>query len=72
LSETGITFAQWRTLVRVRAAIAHLTSEVPVTTVAHLVGYQSASAFVHSFRTVMGVTPGNYVAANTGGDVPVG
>ena len=33
---------------------------MPVTTVAHRVGYDSASAFVAAFRRAFGVTPVSY------------
>jgi AraC-like DNA-binding protein len=57
-AETGMTFAQWRAQVRMRAAIGLLAEGVPVTTVARRVGYTSPSAFVAAFRRLTGHTPG--------------
>ncbi|WP_437338565.1 helix-turn-helix domain-containing protein [Sorangium sp. So ce394] len=70
LAETGSTFGQWRTHLRLRAALAHLAAGVPVAVVAERVGYRSASAFIASFRRLLGVAPGAYFAtAAHGGHV---
>ncbi len=60
LAETGTSFARWRTLLRMQAALPRLVAGVPVATVAHEVGYATASAFVAAFRRTTGVTPGSY------------
>ncbi|MFJ3957617.1 helix-turn-helix domain-containing protein [Arthrobacter sp. NPDC090010] len=60
LAETGMTFTQWRTHVRLQAAIAHLAEGHSVSRVAGLVGYATASAFVSAFRRVTGHTPAAY------------
>ncbi len=65
--QTGTTFAQWRTAVRMRAAVGLLASGMPVVAVARHVGYTSPSAFVQSFRATVGTTPGAYA-----GTVPAG
>lgn len=64
-AETGVTFEQWRIHARVRVAIGLLGRGTPVGIVAGMVGYQTTSAFVHTFRTVMGHTPGRYLSAET-------
>lgn len=61
--ETGMTFAQWRIHARVRVAIGLLAGGMPVGTVGRRVGYRTPSAFVQSFRRVLGHTPGWYVAS---------
>lgn len=61
LKETGMTFSQWRRTMRFVAALQHLANGEPVTRVAYLVGYESASAFVESFRLAFGQTPGQYL-----------
>lgn len=60
LAETGITFGQWRTRVRLHAALTDLAEGIPVSTVALQVGYETPSAFVAAFRRVVGVPPGAY------------
>lgn len=66
--ETGMTFAQWRTLVRVRAALTHLARGTPVGITARAVGYRKAGAFAEAFRRVTGQHPGVYLqGANPGG-----
>jgi AraC-like DNA-binding protein/quercetin dioxygenase-like cupin family protein len=60
LADTGIPFNRWRTGVRMRAALPHLACGVPVSQVAGLVGYETASAFVAAFRRETGTTPAAY------------
>ncbi|MGV9422839.1 helix-turn-helix domain-containing protein [Streptomyces sp. NPDC003656] len=62
LSETGMTFSQWRVHARLQAALAHLAEGAPVARVADRVGYATPSAFVAAFRRVTGATPAAYVA----------
>lgn len=57
---TGVSFGQWRTLLRVQAALHALAGGAPVGRVARQVGYESESAFVQAFRRVTGVTPAAY------------
>jgi AraC-like DNA-binding protein/quercetin dioxygenase-like cupin family protein len=60
LTGTGIPFSRWRTAVRLRAALPHLASGEPVSTVADRVGYDTASAFIAAFRRETGLTPRSY------------
>src|SRR6266545_6615933 len=46
LAETGMSFGRWRAQLRLEVALTLLAKGMPVTTVAHRVGYDSASAFV--------------------------
>ncbi|WP_242901953.1 helix-turn-helix domain-containing protein [Actinomadura terrae] len=55
--EFGMPYTRWRTALRLRAARALLDSR-PVSTVAHQVGYASASAFIAAFAKEYGYTPG--------------
>jgi AraC-like DNA-binding protein len=59
-NDTGLGFARWRTLVRIRTALPILAAGEPVGNVARRVGYETASAFVAAFRRETGVTPGAY------------
>lgn len=59
--ETGMSFAQWRTHVRVRAALGHLARGVPVGRTARAVGYRKPGAFSEAFRRVTGRSPGTYI-----------
>jgi AraC-like DNA-binding protein len=65
-AETGMGFARWRTLVRIRAALPELAAGAAVATVARRVGYDTPSAFVAAFRRETGVTPGAYFATKVG------
>ncbi|MBF6175094.1 helix-turn-helix transcriptional regulator [Nocardia blacklockiae] len=62
LAETGITFGQWRTQVRLAASLPLLASGLPLARLAERVGYASASAYVAAFRRAVGVSPGRYFA----------
>lgn len=59
-AETGIGFGQWRTRLRLQAALPLLAAGTAVNTVARRIGYQSASAFVAAFRREVGVPPASY------------
>jgi AraC-like DNA-binding protein len=58
--ETGMTFAQWRTLVRIRAALTHLAAGASVGATARAVGYRKPGAFAETFHRVTGQHPGVY------------
>lgn len=58
VAETGLTFGDWRTQARVRAALTLLADGVPPGRVAGQVGYRTASAFTSAFRRTTGSTPG--------------
>lgn len=58
--DTGMTFATWRTHLRIAAALTRLATGSPVNQVASEVGYATPSAFVAAFRRTIGATPGHY------------
>lgn len=60
LSETGLTFAEWRRQVRLLEAIDRLGKGQTVTRVALDLGYESPSAFIAMFRRTLGAPPGKY------------
>ena len=62
VTDTGLTFSQWRTQARLRAALPLLADDMSLGSIAHRVGYQSPSAFVAAFRREVGTTPGAYFA----------
>lgn len=66
LSGTGMTFGQWRRLVRLQAALPLLAAGLAVGTVARHVGYETPSAFVAAFRRETGLTPAAYFRAQAG------
>jgi AraC-like DNA-binding protein len=43
-----------------RAALPHLAEGLPTASVAHRVGYATASSFAAAFHRVVGVTPREY------------
>lgn len=59
-AETGMTFPQWRARLRLQHALALLATGETVTAVAMACGFSSPSAFVETFRTTLGTTPGRY------------
>jgi AraC-like DNA-binding protein len=60
--ETGMSVAAWRQHVRLLEALSLLAVGKPVTTVAFIVGYDSASSFTAMFHKVFGVSPSQYFA----------
>lgn len=60
LAETGMTFGQWRTQVRLQVALSLLAEGMAVNRVATRVGYATPSAFVAAFRRAVGVPPAAY------------
>lgn len=71
-SETGMSFAQWRTRLRLVESIERLARGVSVSDVAYALGYGSPSSFVNMFRHNMGVTPGSYRSRAVAGARKVG
>ncbi len=64
LNETGLSFARWRTQVRIHSAIGLLAGGATVDAVARAVGYRKTSAFISAFRRATGQTPGTYISPN--------
>jgi AraC-like DNA-binding protein/mannose-6-phosphate isomerase-like protein (cupin superfamily) len=60
MSETGLTFAEWRRQMRLLEAIDRLGKGQTVTRVALDLGYESPSAFIAMFRRTLGASPGKY------------
>jgi AraC-like DNA-binding protein/mannose-6-phosphate isomerase-like protein (cupin superfamily) len=60
VSETGLTFAEWRRQMRLLEAIDRLGKGQTVTRVALDLGYESPSAFIAMFRRTLGASPGKY------------
>lgn len=59
-AETGTTFGQWRTQLRLQHGIIALGQGHNVTTAAILSGYNEPSAFIAAFRSAFGTTPARY------------
>jgi len=64
VKQTGITFGQWRILVKLRMAQGLLAQGQPVKDVAARVGYTSTSAFIAAFQKRIGMTPGTLSGTN--------
>ncbi|MFI8852624.1 AraC family transcriptional regulator [Streptomyces sp. NPDC053499] len=60
VAETGLGFGRWRERLRVQEAMPLLAQGRSVESVAHRVGYASASAFIAAFRRTVGLTPGQF------------
>lgn len=59
--DTGLTFPQWRTQLRLYQALRLLAENTPMTTVARECGFATASAFIDVFRRSLGHTPGYFL-----------
>ncbi|MCX5207906.1 helix-turn-helix transcriptional regulator [Kitasatospora sp. NBC_00240] len=58
--DTGMSFPQWRTQLRLQHSLTLLAAGHSVTAVAAATGYSSPSAFVEAFRLAFGTTPGRH------------
>ncbi|MFF8716567.1 helix-turn-helix domain-containing protein [Streptomyces sp. NPDC015184] len=67
---TGLSFAQWRQMLRAHRALTPLSEGLDVQTVSEELGYAQPSTFIAAFRRVMGTTPGAFFAAAE--DAPAG
>jgi AraC-like DNA-binding protein len=61
--ETGLTFGQWRTQLRLTEAVCQLSLGQPVNSVARDMGYATANAFSAMFRRTLGEPPQRYLRA---------
>ncbi|MEE1738558.1 helix-turn-helix transcriptional regulator [Streptomyces sp. BE147] len=68
--DTGMSFDRWRTHVRLRAALPLLAEGLPVSRVAHVVGYATPSAFLAAFRRTVGTSPRRYLHGEPPVDEP--
>ena len=62
-AQAGMSFGRWRQQARLFAALEMLAQRKSVTEVAIAVGYDSVSAFIEMFRTMLGTTPQAYFRA---------
>ncbi|MEV0633759.1 helix-turn-helix transcriptional regulator [Streptomyces sp. NPDC050619] len=60
VAETGLAFGQWRERARMQCAMPYLAAGLPIESVAHRVGYATASSFTAAFHRLVGVTPRQY------------
>jgi AraC-like DNA-binding protein len=61
--ETGYSFTEWRQRARLMRALEMLAAEMPVTTIALDLGYETVGAFIALFRRTFSVTPTKYFAS---------
>lgn len=59
-SELGMSFPQWRNLVRLATSLAYLADGESVNRTAYRCGFTSPSSFITQFRELLHVTPGVY------------
>lgn len=60
-NETGMTFRQWRSRLKVLQAVELLNRGESSTQIAHRLGYGNASAFIAAFRTHFGCPPQSFL-----------
>ncbi|UQB93134.1 MULTISPECIES: AraC family transcriptional regulator [Mycobacterium] len=59
-SETGMSFREYRRQAQLQTAIGLLSDGHAVARVAHSLGYENSSAFIHAFKSATGLTPGQF------------
>lgn len=57
----GMTFGKWRAQLHIVLALQQLSNGSPVQHVAEMLGYESASAFIHFFKKQLGRSPKQYI-----------
>ncbi|MFD5096006.1 AraC family transcriptional regulator [Amycolatopsis thailandensis] len=60
--ELGVSFRQWRSMLRVQHALVLLGDGHAVTTVSSRLGWANPTSFIEAFVAVVGETPGRYQA----------
>ncbi len=63
VTETGLTFSEWRTRLRLNVSIDLLADGLMVSTVAQRVGFTSTNGFIMAFRRHLDQTPKAYMTA---------
>ncbi|MGC0363514.1 AraC-like DNA-binding protein/quercetin dioxygenase-like cupin family protein [Rhodococcus sp. 27YEA15] len=63
-AELAMSFAQWRTLIRMNSALGMLGNGMSVNSVGRRVGYRTSSSFIAAFRKTVGHTPGSWPVAD--------
>ncbi|MBB5858236.1 AraC family transcriptional regulator [Amycolatopsis umgeniensis] len=58
--ELGVSFRQWRSMLRVQHALVLLGDGQAVTTVSARLGWANPTSFIEAFVAVVGETPGRY------------
>ena len=58
--ETGMTIGQWRQHLRILVALEKLSNRSSVSETCFAVGYNSVSAFIKTFKRIVGMTPRAY------------
>ncbi len=57
----GIGFSAWRQKLRILISLEKIDSGLPINQIASDLGYESASAFISAFKSLMGYSPGKYL-----------
>ncbi|MNI73494.1 HTH-type transcriptional repressor of iron proteins A [compost metagenome] len=61
VKETGLSFRRWRQQLQLILALQALVDGRNVQQVAHMLGYDSTTAFITMFKKGLGQTPGRYL-----------
>ena len=67
-SEIGMSFHQWRTLLRVQRALIDLSEGGSVTETSARLGWANPTSFITAFSSLVGQTPGRYRQAVAAGE----
>ncbi|MDA3148174.1 helix-turn-helix domain-containing protein [Leucobacter sp. UCMA 4100] len=59
---TGLSFLQWRQVLRIHHAVALLSEGLSVNETSEQLGFSQPSTFIASFKRVLGTTPGSYTS----------
>ncbi|WP_392565372.1 helix-turn-helix transcriptional regulator [Utexia brackfieldae] len=60
MAETGMTFTDWKQLARIMLSLEKLSQNLSINEIAYAVGFSDASAYIASFKAIMGISPKRY------------
>ncbi|WP_198028962.1 AraC family transcriptional regulator [Actinoplanes sp. N902-109] len=61
-TQLGMSFHQWRTILRIHHGLVHLSNGRSVTETATACGWSNPTSFIEAFTAIVGQTPGRYQA----------
>lgn len=59
-TELGMSFSQWRTILRIQHSLVHLLNGHTITRTSALCGWSNPTSFIEAFTRILGQTPGQY------------
>lgn len=62
IRDTGFSFRSWKQRARIYVSLDLLSAGTPIKQVVWQLGFSCPAAFIATFRSVLGTTPGEFIA----------